>query len=235
MTNSDNSSSSEPRWFALIDDTVYFVPRQHVEVSLLRDFASLDDGVQLIRDHKGSNDYSPAEDGVLDLADGNVFVSRARCSESNPDQPKTPAKLALCLDDRFELIPKNNISMRTFYALFGLNRDVEVLRDYESPDDKVLSSDDSVSYDDGPCFITRKCQPQAYEIIVNARPRSVSSSSISYEELVALAFPDATDQTCFAVSYLKGPQENPEGTLATDQTVTLKNGMIFNVDRADKS
>jgi len=72
-------------------------------------------------------------------------------------------------------------------------------------------------------------------IIVNGRPREVSDKHISYGEVVKLAFSDAqlTQDIVYTVAY-----DNPhgkDGTLVDGQDVKLKEGMIFNVTKTNRS
>lgn len=79
-------------------------------------------------------------------------------------------------------------------------------------------------------------QARHFEIIVNGRPRPWSKQSISYEEVVDLAFPPPHKPTeFFTVQYSHGPKENPQGTLVAGQSVEVKSGMRFDVTRTDKS
>ena len=74
-------------------------------------------------------------------------------------------------------------------------------------------------------------------IIVNGRPRIVNKRSLSFIEIVKLAFPDAepAPKTIFTVVYKNGPGQNPQGSLVEGQSVMLKNRMIINVTKTDKS
>jgi hypothetical protein len=75
-----------------------------------------------------------------------------------------------------------------------------------------------------------------FEIIVNARPKPWNEDSISYSQVVDLAFPPPHKPTeVFTVQYSHGPKENREGTLVDGQKVSVKSGMIFDVTRTDKS
>ncbi|MBM9616031.1 multiubiquitin domain-containing protein [Desulfobulbus rhabdoformis] len=72
-------------------------------------------------------------------------------------------------------------------------------------------------------------------IIVNGRPREVSDKRISYTEVVQLAFPDVqpNQDIVYTVAY-----DNPhgkDGTLVDGQEVKLKEGMIFNVTKTNRS
>jgi len=74
------------------------------------------------------------------------------------------------------------------------------------------------------------------EIIVNARPKPWSEETISYSQVVDLAFPPPHKETeIFTVQYSHGPKDHREGTLVRGQTVQVKGGMVFDVTRTDKS
>lgn len=74
-------------------------------------------------------------------------------------------------------------------------------------------------------------EPSSFHIIVNARAREVTGESISYSQIVSLAFPDdpGASQYLYSVHYV-GPHV-PDGTLAEGQSVKLENGMKFDVSK----
>jgi hypothetical protein len=83
-------------------------------------------------------------------------------------------------------------------------------------------------------FYTR---PKSFAIVVNGRPKEVHQHHLSFWEVVKLAYPDAVASatTIYTVMYKRGPVHNPEGSMVEGQKVELKNGMLFNVTRTDKS
>src|SRR3546814_4196644 len=82
-----------------------------------------------------------------------------------------------------------------------------------------------------------RSRPWTVHILVNAREHVVGPGTISFEELVALAFPQPPTgpQVCFTVSYRKGPPPRPEGSLLPGQSVHVIEGMTFHVTATDKS
>ena len=84
---------------------------------------------------------------------------------------------------------------------------------------------------------SRKKKSPLITILVNARPREVEPGLISFERLIALAFaePPTGPQVSFTVSYRRGPADRPEGSLLPGQSVTVVQGMTFNVTATDKS
>lgn len=83
--------------------------------------------------------------------------------------------------------------------------------------------------------ISGRHEPSSFHIIVNGRPREVSGEYITYEQVVSLAFPDdpGASQFLYSVHYV-GPHM-PDGTMAAGQSVTLKNGMKFDVTKTNRS
>ena len=78
---------------------------------------------------------------------------------------------------------------------------------------------------------------QPIPIVVNGRRVKVPGESISYADLVKIAYgtPPPDKATDFVVTYRGGPRPNPDGILAFGESVKLKPEMIFNVTPADKS
>jgi hypothetical protein len=74
-------------------------------------------------------------------------------------------------------------------------------------------------------------------INVNGREKKWDKRQISYQEVVHLAFPDDQDNgvTLYTVTYKRGPEQNPEGTMVKGDKVYVKHKMIFNVTPTDKS
>lgn len=74
-------------------------------------------------------------------------------------------------------------------------------------------------------------------IIVNGRPREFAGKEITYEQIIHLAFdnPPYGENTIFTVTYKRGGDHKPEGSLVAGESVKLKKGMIFNVVATDKS
>ena len=80
-------------------------------------------------------------------------------------------------------------------------------------------------------------QHKQFTIIVNGRQRLVTNKNLTFAEVVQLAFDDAifNEMTIYTITFKRGDGEKPEGTLVEGDTVKIKEGMIFNVTRTDKS
>lgn len=72
-------------------------------------------------------------------------------------------------------------------------------------------------------------------IIVNGRQREVSGKSITYSQIVQLAFPNdqANQDIEYTVAYAN--PHGKDGTLVNEQSVHIKEGMIFNVSKTNRS
>jgi uncharacterized protein (UPF0248 family) len=79
-------------------------------------------------------------------------------------------------------------------------------------------------------------QERDFTIVVNAREKTVAQRELTFDEIVILAFgPPNTDSSAYTITYQKGPEKKEKGTLVQGESVKLKDGMIFNVVRTDKS
>jgi hypothetical protein len=76
-------------------------------------------------------------------------------------------------------------------------------------------------------------------IIVNGRPRQVDKEELTYEEVVLLAYPNATfgASIIYTVTYQRAADEcKPSGQLVpSSAAVTIKEKTKFDVSRTDKS
>lgn len=73
-------------------------------------------------------------------------------------------------------------------------------------------------------------------ILVNGRPRTVFQRTITFEEVVALAYPTPPGpNTIYSVTYRGARGSKPSGTLAEGGSVKIKNKTTFNVTPTDKS
>lgn len=80
-------------------------------------------------------------------------------------------------------------------------------------------------------------QNKEFTIIVNAREKSWTKKSITYDEVVILAFGSvSTDpNVMYTVTFKKGDNNKPEGILVKGDEVKVKDGMRFNVTQTNRS
>jgi len=86
-------------------------------------------------------------------------------------------------------------------------------------------------------LFTRRREPELITIIVNGRPRQVKGPKVSFEQVVALAFPAPPPGTDvqYTVQYMRGPGHKPSGTLIEGQSVKIKDGEEFDVTPTNRS
>ncbi|MDO8863243.1 multiubiquitin domain-containing protein [Haliea sp. E1-2-M8] len=78
-------------------------------------------------------------------------------------------------------------------------------------------------------------QNKTYDIIVNGRPKTVTDHKLTYLAVVQLAYPgeQPADGIVFTVTF-----SNPhgkDGSMVEGDTQVIKDGIIFNVRKTDKS
>lgn len=80
-------------------------------------------------------------------------------------------------------------------------------------------------------------QNKTFTIFVNTREKSWAEKEITFRQVVGLAFenPEFKPEIVYTVTYSKGEDKKPKGTLTDNQSVHVKEGMIFDVERADRS
>lgn len=111
----------------------------------------------------------------------------------------------------------------------------EVKGDREDP--VVENDDEPIHLREDEHFHSDPAQPRKYTIIVNGQKKVVTTRTVSFAEIVKLAFPTPPEgaNILYTVSYEDGPRINPQGSLKEGQSVVVKNWMIFNVTATDKS
>lgn len=109
----------------------------------------------------------------------------------------------------------------------------EVTGDREEPE--VPNGPEAIHLKEDEHFHSGKLK--VYDIIVNGQQKTVMTKTVSYEEIVKLAFPDPIigPNIIYTVGYEDGPHHNPSGSLMPGGKVKVKDGMIFDVTPTDKS
>ena len=76
----------------------------------------------------------------------------------------------------------------------------------------------------------------AFTITVNGRPKTVTTNSLSFDEVVELAYPGGPrgDNWVYTVGYRRG-EGDKSGSLSEGDSVKVKDGMVFDVTQTDKS
>lgn len=234
MGNEDFSA----KWAAVVGDRLIPLPRRKLKArDILHQSGANPDSSTLVRDFNSPSDIGFEPDALIDLAEGNVFRIVDGDCERRQVVPTESPKLAFIVDDRWEVTIQPKQSRESLRGLFGIGNGDELFRDFESPNDDPIEDDEIIRFQDGPVFITRKGDAHQITIIVRGRPRKVFGRSITFEQVVALAYDPVRTEPfiVYTVSYSRGPKANREGDLFPTQTVKIKEGMVFCVTETDKS
>lgn len=80
-------------------------------------------------------------------------------------------------------------------------------------------------------------ESKAVTIIVNGRPKEVTTEEVSFDELVDFAFDDPArgPQIVFTITFRKAGGRIEEGELDEGQRIKVKEGTVVNVTRTDQS
>ncbi|RWP54328.1 multiubiquitin domain-containing protein [Mesorhizobium sp.] len=86
-------------------------------------------------------------------------------------------------------------------------------------------------------FLTAPKRPVTFEIIVNSRPRTVNTRTVTFEEIVELAFPGQHEpNVVFSMTYRHAASTPHAGELGAGGSVDVKKkGTVFNVTRTVQS
>jgi hypothetical protein len=225
------------KWAAVVDDRVVPMPRRRLKARDILHQADVPAGRSLVRDFNSPNDVGFNADADVDLAEGNVFRTAENCEHSDRIVCDAPAKLAFVVDDRWEVTIQPKQTGETLRGLFELSQHVDLLRDHESPHDDAIEDDERLTFAEGPVFITRNTEGKETTIIVNGRAKTVTGKTISFEQVLPLAYDPVRNEpnVLYTVQYSRGPRANPEGELLAGQQVKIKDRMVFLVTETDKS
>lgn len=217
------------KWFALVDDRVVPMPRVTVTPHLLRTQAGVASDRVLRRDHNSPHDPVIAGEVLVDLSKGNVFYTQGGPAEHAPADCDAAPKLALLLNDSWEvtLLPAQKGS--AILELFGLPAGTALSRDFESPHDEAIAAEAMVTFGDGPVFITGTAVG-VLSIVVNKKLFTSADgvkSSMTGREIASLVtkHPEETEVT----KVVAGQSQK----IALDQVVCIANGDEFEVIRCN--
>jgi hypothetical protein len=99
-----------------------------------------------------------------------------------------------------------------------------------------MTREDTVMSETTGTIVEPSAKPTHYEIVVNGELTVVKSETVTYEQVVAIAYPTPpAPGTRFTVTY-RNAQYPHEGSLAPGGSVEVKKeGTIFNVRATNKS
>lgn len=151
---------------------------------------------------------------------------------------RTDRDFKLTLNDRQITWGKPAIRGSDLYELANVGNEQAVFLEIRGGTDKLIDPEEMIDLTAPGIerFITATLPTSKIEIIVNARPKLVSGPSVTFEQIVELAFPGTHNPNAvFSVTYRKAASVPPDGVLSAGNVIKIKKGSIFNVTQTDKS
>lgn len=137
--------------------------------------------------------------------------------------------------DREPYESPNPTKGRSLYKLadIGQNRDLYRVGEGTHKDEEIPRDDTMIDLVEDEHFYSQK----EIKIIVNGEEKETSETRLDFNEVVAIAFPvpPTGENIMFTITYRKGPNANPKGTLTEGGSVKVRKGMIFDVTATDRS
>lgn len=125
------------------------------------------------------------------------------------------------------------IAAADLYRYADIDEDRELVLD--SDGDTIIPVDGKLDLSGKGVERVRSREPKTVTIKVNGRPRTVEKRRHSYREIAAIAYPNPDFENFnYTTTYLHGVG-GAEGDLVEGESIMVKNGMVFNVRRSDKS
>ena len=114
-----------------------------------------------------------------------------------------------------------------------IEEDHELILD--SDGDAIIPADGDLDLSGKGVERVRSREAKTVTIKVNGRSRAVEKRKHTYREIAAIAYPNPNfDKYNYTTTYLHGV-DGAEGDLVEGESIKVKNRMVFNVRRSDKS
>ena len=215
------NSKEFPKHAALIGDVLFPMPRARLSARTILEQSGNGPEYVLVRDHGGPDDVTLSNDDEVDLREGNVFNAVLRCEHVPNGACNAVAKLAFALHDSWEVTLIAKQSRESLIRLFGLPADVELVRDYESPNDEIIKEGATVLFSEGAVLLARKL---SIAVTINNRPEPVrfSKRRVTGLEIKQTAISQGVPIEVGFVLYRMGQDGSLSPSIGDDETVILK-------------
>lgn len=149
-------------------------------------------------------------------------------------------KLKIKVDDKQYEVEECFMTPIEIMEVAGINPDRFYLKEIRKGNIEVSYKDDvehKIAVTKNSCFVSCEIEEVIKCVIVNSRPKDWSKITISFEEVVILAYGKmSTDpNVIYTVNYINGVPSKPEGSMLKGDVISVKNKMIFNVTETNKS
>jgi len=148
-------------------------------------------------------------------------------------------KITIKVDDKEYEVEECFMTPNEIMSLADINSDRNYLTGIRRGGVEVTYKDDV----EHKISITRKshfisCPLEGIQsVIVNAREKGWSNDTISFVDVVKLAYGEfsSNPNIIYTVNYKRGVMSKPEGSMVKGEVISVKNKMIFNVTQTNKS
>lgn len=196
------------------------------------------------------------EAGTLDPRDGySLFAilpsgdfEDVRLNEPFDLRERGAERFVAFLTDRDFMLTLNDDELRwgkpvvsgtVLYGLAKPGKGEAVFLEVRGGEDRLIEHGDLIDLGESGIerFITAQKPPTTFEIIVNSRPRTVDARTVTFEQIVQLAFPGQHDpNVVFSMTYRHAASTPHAGELGAGGSVDVKKkGTVFNVTRTVQS
>jgi hypothetical protein len=148
-------------------------------------------------------------------------------------------KLTIKVDDKPYEVEECFMTPNEIMALACINSDRYYLKEIRRGGVEVTYKDDvehKIAITKSSCFVT--CSLEKIEcVIVNAREKPWQKDTISFDEVVKLAYGQVSNNPniIYTITYKRGVPSKPEGSMIKGEVISVKNKMIFNVTPTNRS
>lgn len=149
-------------------------------------------------------------------------------------------KLKIKVDDNRYEVEECFMTPIEIMKVAGINPDRHYLKEIRKGGVEVTYRDDvehKIAITKHSCFVSCQIDVLIECVIVNSKPKDWSRDTISFEDVVILAYGKvSTDpNVIYTVNYINGVPSKPEGSMLKGDIISVKNKMIFNVTETNKS
>jgi hypothetical protein len=221
-----NSAGTSPALQLTIEGKPYSWSEQFICGRQIREAGGLSSAAEIFLAVKSPwKDESIGDDDRVDLARPEIehfYVKK---------------KLLLTVNGKEFESDRQFIQGATLRRLAGISEADDIFLSIAGPWEDELVKDDAFVDLARPGIEHFYSKEVAFDLIVNAKEDKWKKHKISYEEVVYLAFPSDghVPNRVYTVTYKRGPNQNPQGSMVKGDTVFVQNKMIFNVTPTDKS
>ncbi len=221
MSNSKTDAKRpQPKQGVVVNDALYPMPGPKLTAGDILHQIAAAPGQSLKRDYQSAHDHVFADDDIVDLHEGNVFVLVPKCAPRPCADASAKPKLAFILnvEDLFEITINPNQTGKTLKRLLGLDESSVLFRDMESPDDQPIADDQEVKFNEGPVFIAKTL---SLTIKVNDNPVKMGKRKATALEIKQAAMAQGVNIQLDFVLFKMDAEGNNGPALADDKVLKL--------------